>query len=84
MPEVINSLLKVVLGGPQNFLQKHVYNLLVFVSSSLGVLARKLCLLCSWWFAVLIRRPAMVRAGICLVVKQGLNVSCLEDEHLKD
>lgn len=84
MPEVINPLLKVVLGDPQNFLQKHVYNLLLFASSSLGVLARKLCLLCSWWFPMLIRPLTIVRAAICLVLKQGLNVSCLEDEHLKD
>lgn len=84
MLEVINPLLKVALGGPQNFLQKHFYNPLLFESISLGVLARRLCLLCSWWFPVLIRPPATVRAGMCLVLKWGLNVSCLEDEHLKD
>lgn len=54
---VINPLLKVTLSHLQNFLQKHVYNFLGFESSSLGVMARKLCLLCHWWFPMLLRPP---------------------------
>lgn len=79
---VINSLLKVALSNTQNFLEKHVYNPSGFGSTSHGMTAWKFCFLCCWQLPTL-SRPA-VRAGVCLVLKLGLNVVCFKDEHLKD
>lgn len=53
----INPLLKVALCYPQNFHQKHVYNLPGFELSSLRAISRNPCLLCCQQFPITFRTP---------------------------